>query len=41
MQSGLHAWLIGGLNVFIQGIVEYINVIQASCLGNRGIKLIY
>jgi hypothetical protein len=36
-----HAWVKGGLNICIQGIAEYINVIRASCLGKRGIKYIY
>jgi hypothetical protein len=38
---GLYAWVIGGLNIFIQDNVKYINVVRASCLGNRGIKYIY
>jgi hypothetical protein len=41
MEYGLHAWVIGGLNIFIEGILEYINAVRASCLGNKGIKYIY
>ena len=31
MQRGFHAWVIGGLNIVIQFIEEYINVEGASC----------
>jgi hypothetical protein len=41
MYKEIHARVIGGLNIFIQDIVEYIDIEGASSSGNRGIKYIY
>ena len=38
MYKGFHAWVIAGINIFIQDSVEYINVVGASCPCNTGIK---
>jgi hypothetical protein len=36
--KGFHAWVIAGINIFIQDDLEYINVVRASCPCNTGIK---
>ena len=38
MQQRLHGWVIGGLYIFIQDDMEYINVEGSSCPCNRGIQ---
>ena len=38
---GIHAPVIGGLNIFISSIVGYIELDGASCPGDRGIKYFY
>jgi len=36
---GLHAPVIGGLNIFISSIVGYIELEGASCPGDRGLNI--
>ena len=38
MEEGLYAPVQGGLNIFINYIVEYINAKKALCPDNAGIK---
>jgi len=35
---GLYAWVIGGISIFIEDSIEYMNIVGASCPCNRGIK---
>jgi hypothetical protein len=41
MLKGLHARVIGGLSIMIKDILEYVDVVGVSCLGKRGLNILY
>jgi len=39
-EVGIHAWVMGGLNISVRDIVECIDVKGDSCLGNKGLRIL-